>query len=353
MKYRLLIISKDQFGYLTDPFKYCEYLNDNYEITYICLDWGLEKKINTKVNVIYISNKEGYFRRFLYFIKEIKRNIQFHQFDKIFCIYFRFCAFLAMKVPQEKLVLDIRTGNVSENRIKRKISNIELWFNSLFFKNKSIISEGLAKKLRINKYDILPLGADKIISKGIKTNDKMNLLYIGTLDNRNICETIIGYKKYLLKTKDYHNSIYRIIGYGSKEEEEKIKNTIKKEGVEYNVLFLGRKDHNELVSYLGDSTIGISYIPITDYYMYQPPTKTYEYIMNGLICLGTNTIANKEIINSNNGVLCNDNSDDFCESLIYIMNNLDSYKEKEIIQTVINNSWDKIVRNYFEPIIKS
>lgn len=38
------------------------------------------------------------------------------------------------------------------------------------------------------------------------------------------------------------------------------------------------------------------YVPITDYYEYQPPTKTFEYVLSGLLCLATATSSNKEVI---------------------------------------------------------
>ena len=37
----LLIISQDQFGYLTDTFKYCRYLQTDFRITYVGWEYGL------------------------------------------------------------------------------------------------------------------------------------------------------------------------------------------------------------------------------------------------------------------------------------------------------------------------
>ncbi len=352
MKCKILIISKDQFGYLTDSYKYCMYMSDKYDITYLCIDWGLEKKYNDKIKIVYIENKKGYLNKFSYLLKETYKLCKENKYDKIFCIYFRLCAILSFFIPKNKLILDIRTGNVSKNKVKRNISDIELLLNSYFFKNKTIISTGLATKLRIKNYNLLPLGADIMINEDYKIYNKMNLLYIGTLENRNIADTLIGYKKYLYKTNSYEESTYTIIGHGSIEEENLLINTIIKEGLQKNVFFLGRKEHSELENYLRNSTVGISYIPMTPYFMNQPPTKTYEYIMNGLICLGTNTTANKEIINSTNGVLCEDNPEDFCRGLMNIKDRLDIYNIKKMQKTVENNSWELIVKNYLEPVLE-
>jgi len=42
------------------------------------------------------------------------------------------------------------------------------------------------------------------------------------------------------------------------------------------------------------------------YYDCQPATKTFEYILSGMVCIATSTYENKKLINNINGVLCND-----------------------------------------------
>lgn len=37
-KKKLLIINKDPFRYHVDTYKYCQYLRDRYDITYICIE---------------------------------------------------------------------------------------------------------------------------------------------------------------------------------------------------------------------------------------------------------------------------------------------------------------------------
>ena len=44
-KKSILIIIKNQFGYHTDYTKYCEYLNSEFNITYLCFDAGYEKLV--------------------------------------------------------------------------------------------------------------------------------------------------------------------------------------------------------------------------------------------------------------------------------------------------------------------
>ena len=37
-----MIINKEQFGYLTDAYYWCKYLRDEYEISFICFDTGIQ-----------------------------------------------------------------------------------------------------------------------------------------------------------------------------------------------------------------------------------------------------------------------------------------------------------------------
>ena len=98
-----------------------------------------------------------------------------------------------------------------------------LWIEMKFFKYKTVISEGLAKKLQLNSnIYILPLGAD-IISSTRKTFDEMNLLYVGTLYNRKIEDTLVGFANFYQVYKNKIKMRYTIIGKGKDNEEQKYK----------------------------------------------------------------------------------------------------------------------------------
>src|SRR5690554_7339475 len=53
----LLIITKRQFGHHTNYYKYCELLKEDFNITFICFDTGLEKLKMNGVAVKYIPWK--------------------------------------------------------------------------------------------------------------------------------------------------------------------------------------------------------------------------------------------------------------------------------------------------------
>ena len=65
----------------------------------------------------------------------------------------------------------------------------------------------------------------------------------------------------------------------------------------------GRIDYYKLKPFFDKCNVGVSYIPIRDYYQYQPPTKTFEYGLSGLVTIATETKSNQEVINNCNGIL--------------------------------------------------
>lgn len=353
MKKEMLIVSKDQFGYLVDSYKYCEQLSSEYNITYICFDRNLPKIENSDVNVVYIEFKKGMIYRFLFLVLEVNKILSTINFDVIFCIYFRLCFLLPLIRGKRKFLLDIRTGSVSSSKIKRIISNLELKFNTLFFSNITVISEGVAKKLKIKKYEVLPLGADYNIDvhKQYKPFNRVDLLYVGTLTNRRIHETIIAYANILNNKRVDILGKYTIIGDGAENDVSKIKDAITRYSLEEKVKLIGRVPHNKLSKFFNENTIGVSYVPITDYYTNQPPTKTYEYLMNGLACIATATVENIKIINSDNGVICNDSIEGFEQALEWMCINIDSFNRFKVAYTIQEYSWENIVHKRLKNIL--
>jgi glycosyltransferase involved in cell wall biosynthesis len=354
VKTRILFIYPNQFGYHTDTFKYCQYLNNEYDISYICFDQGFEKITLPGINVIYLQYNTGKFKRlsnYLYYIIHLSR---IEQIDIIFTVQFKFCFLIGIFAKSKVKILDYRTGDLNSNSFIRFLSNRLLLFDSLFFKNISVISEGLAGilGLRLSKTLILPLGGDAFTNKKHSFNT-MNLLYVGHLHIRNIFQTVEGLAFFLQKYPAAKNKVsYLIIGFGDPEDEQKLKEYISKYDLEKTVHFLGRLKYTELVTYFESCNIGVSYIPITPYYQHQPSTKTFEYINSGLFTIATNTFENHKVISKSNGVLCNDDSTSFSEALENVFSGLDSINDNDIRNSLNEYQWDKIVycilKPYFE-----
>lgn len=339
---KVLLISWEQFGYHTDNFNYAYYLRKKFKIKLICFDEGLEKKHIEDVDVVYIKNFSNKFiRRVIFNIRLILEMLTFYP-DLIFVRYFRTCSFIIKIFNTKKLIVDIRTASVEKDEQERTKYNTTLSKECNNFDNITVISQSLADKLGLDKLkvSILPLGAKRLINNFSYTNEFLNLLYVGVFDNRNIDITINAFNKFSEIHGENHK--YNIIGFAyDKKEEEKIINAINNSKFN-NVKYLGRIANEELGRYFEKANIGISYVPITDFFQYQPPTKTYEYLMNGLFTIATNTYENSKIINRNNGILIEDSEQGVFEALEKTFQNINGINRLEIIKSIEEYSWEKI-----------
>src|SRR5690606_29882496 len=194
----LLIITKRQFGQHTNYYKYCELLKDEFKITFICFDTGLEKKIMENVTVKYVPWKGPKTFRGIYFliicllnVSRFKGVIYVNHFDK--------SHLLKKLFSKKKMILDIRTLSVSRNKNIRDIQDRRLQEDCNLFEHITPISIGIQEKLKLpsGKATIIPLGAD-IISFSKKTFESLNLLYVGTLNGRNIDQSILGLSYFII-----------------------------------------------------------------------------------------------------------------------------------------------------------
>tara|TARA_R110002051_G_C8558213_1_gene473763 strand:- start:164 stop:796 length:633 start_codon:yes stop_codon:yes gene_type:complete len=197
----------------------------------------------------------------------------------------------------------------------------------------------------MKKVFILPLGSD-ILSTTNKLFNDLNLFYIGTLDGRNIHQTIYGLKLFLDRNNySAINLNYNIVGYGTEVIENLIKKAIKDTGLQKKVVFHGRKTHEEAKYFFDYCNVGVSYVPMTEYYDCQPPTKTFEYIKAGMVCIATETQENKKIVNADNGFLCKDTAEDFCNALAEIARNFNKWDSNTIRKTLVDYNWENISEN--------
>lgn len=346
---RILFIDTNQYGYLTDSLKWCELLKDKYDITYISICNGRPKIVTPKVKTIYVPNLgTKAVRGLLFLVCAFIHCLFFSGF--IFVIYHEKLDLLKRLLPWKKMHLDIRTLCVDENKEIRDYQDSLLRKSALAFDSVSAISKGVIKRLGINKKVFtLPLGAD-IISKTAKDFSTLRLLYIGTMTNRHIPQTIKGIQLFVKKHPQIKIT-YDIIGGDNGEGElAKVKASVKEAQLESIIIVHGPILHSKLKPFLDGCNIGICYVPITDYYQYQPPTKTFEYAFSGLATIATSTYANEEIINDKNGVLIKDTPESFCSGIENVLTK--NFNSDDIRKSVKDYSWTNVVRDYLIPIIE-
>jgi glycosyltransferase involved in cell wall biosynthesis len=346
---KLVIINPQQFGYNPATYYYCKYLKEDYSIIYICWYHGLSKIEMDGVQVLYINRKGNVLIRTLRFLRRALGQIKDNQ-PIVFIHYFKGVS-LALRLlrPANCFVLDIRTGAVFKNKIVRRLYDTRLKFETCFFRHVTVISQSLAEKLKIvHRSHILPLGAD-IISSTKKIFESLNLLYVGTLFNRNIEVTIHGLKLFYDTFKDQISISYIIIGDGPNNEAQDLRKLVSGYGLSDVVNVTGLIPHTDLAPYFNTCNIGVSYVPLTDYYDCQPVTKTFEYLLSGMPVIATNTSENRAVLHSKNGVLIGETAEDFYAGLKTISENRMSFNSDNIRLSNTGYKWENIIENNLKP----
>lgn len=345
-KKKILFNITSQFGYHTDTYMYCKYLDkSNFEVHYTGFDTGLPKYELKDVNVHYIPLHSNKIRRYYIYFQFINKIIRKEKFDLIFQVDHKLTLLIRLYNLRQRFILDIRTGDLSGNKLKRKYMNLYILFTSLFYKKVSIISESLRQLLKIPKRKsfVLPLGGEQN-SQIPKKWDSIHMLYIGTLTKRRIEDTIEGLAIFKKRFPDVVIS-YDIVGNGSKEDIEKLRQTTEQHQLGTCVKYHGQKKHSEIQELWDNCNLGLAYIPIEPYYQCQPTTKLFEYALSGMAIIATNTIENQRIVTSENGLLCNDTPVSIAEVLYGILKMKDRLNSLTIKRSVSDYEWDKLISN--------
>ena len=244
--------------------------------------------------------------------------------------------------------MDIRTGDLSDIKLLRYLKNKEIKLLTLLYKHVSVISESLARGLAIpdRKSSIIPLGGEfqEIPAKGFNC---LKLLYVGTIDNRSIHETVYGLSEYIERHPSEKIS-YDIVGTGSEYWLNLLNKAITNTNLSDTVRLHGSKSLSEVIPYFERCNIGIVYIPQRDYYEFQPSTKLYESLLAGMPVIATNTYENRIALKEECGILTEDDPTSFCNALEHINANKYLYNSDRIKMLYRESSWDNIVKNKLE-----
>ena len=346
------MVNQSQFGYSAGYYHYCVHLVDaGHTITYIGNDQHLKKVELNGVRTIHIDEPKSIKWR-LKFKEVIDSVVREEKYDVALLASFKGFSCLLGSFGNVPVIANVRTGDISKNSIKRKLYNWLIRFESNRCNYIITLSDSLAKKLHLNKNkcDIVPLGSDVICDKD-KNYEKLNILYVGSLNQRNIYLTVEGVA--IFKKKYPQADVnYDIIGYGAEYEVQTLTQSIERNNLGGFVSFHGQKNYKELEPYFNYANVGVAFVPMTPYYDCQPSTKIFEYALSGIYSLATNTYENKLIISSKNGILHQDTADAFAEALerYYLMKRT-SLNATEIRRTMADYEWGNIVAKKLIPIL--
>lgn len=351
-KKKVLIMASDQFGYSTTLLKYCQYSTSIFDITYIGWDYNLPKIELPAVKVKYVSREANLLKRNVSLLKAFHEEISLG-YDLIFSTYVRGISLIKLLNPRSNFLMYIDTFGVMSNASKRFIYDAILKFEVSFFLNVAVISEGLAARLGRKNYKMLPLGGE-CFNTEIKSFEELELLYVGTLDNRNMIDCVKGFRKYLQKQQiEGKRTIFRIIGDGPNNELKEIQEYVKTNNLSENIKVLGYLPQNKLSPYFKSANVGVCYVPMFSYYDHQTPTKLFEYLISGLPVIATRTSENEKIIEPWSGVITEDNPDSFCEGLNRLEEQKSAFDSSRIRNAYNKHTWKSVVESHFIPLINA
>lgn len=246
----------------------------------------------------------------------------------------------------KKVILDVRSSIINKRRIVRLIKNHILRIESHFFYKHFVISKEINDFLKLSSnYNIIPLGSNPN-GYSLKKFESLKILYIGTFHLRNLHIFIdaLGYA-YMQKKIDF--DYFSIIGFGSSKDIDLISQAIKKWDLENKIKMLGKITPPITYDFLKSHNLGISYVPVNDFFYFQPPTKTLEYLMSGMPVIATNNILSNSLINPINGIIIGDSFDDCVEGISKFYHNFPNYDSNQIIHNTMIYSWEQIIEIFF------
>jgi glycosyltransferase involved in cell wall biosynthesis len=346
MSTKILIVTRDQFGYHVDPYAYARELTRHFEVTYFCWDYGRPRVSAPGVEVIYSSRGGSLPRRNLRFLRELRAILPDYELTLLF--YFTGASLLlspGAARANDRLICDVRTGCVKGSRSKRWLSDALLKLEMKAFRHRSFISESLGRSFGFTDFNVLPLGA-AATTDGARDYEALRLLYVGTLENRQLEDTIVGLGLFRKQHGRGAVANYTIVGSGSEAEVENVQSAVRQHELGDVVELTGYIQRDRVGPYLSQANVGVSYVPITDFYNFQPVTKTYEYFLAGLPVIATATYEHTLIVEPHNGVLTQSNPESFAEGLTEVYQRRHTYAADDIRQRAARFSYRHIVDTY-------
>jgi glycosyltransferase involved in cell wall biosynthesis len=349
---RLLLINRVPLGHHTVSYQLCLHLRDAYAITYLCFDYGFPKTVLEGVDVHYVSNDGTKPVRFLRFLTAIRRTLAGGGFAVVFAAYFQGSALIRSMAGSTPVVLHIDTGSVQRGSVVRHMENALLALESRAFRSVTILTEGFLQPLRLNaqRCHVLPLGAMPHGS-GPRDFSALRLLYVGTLHNRFIEKTVQGFHRFCAETTEGSLPTYDIIGDGAEEDVSRLRQAIDGGLHAGRIQYHGRLPHDELGPFFEQCTTGVSFVPLTPYYQFQPVTKTFEYLLAGMAVIATDTQENRKVVNESNGVLIADTAEGFLDGLRSVAARRHTYDAGRIRECSASFRWDRIMRSNLLPYL--
>lgn len=304
--------------------------------------------------------RECYFYKWLALIYVYKSNIKLIRSSRPDIIWIGLASgyvdFFAFIYPiffrRRVFYVQLYTPSVDKNRLKRFFLNTMMSFTLKFFKNIGGRSSALSKSYHIPIDKLIPVdvGMPDYGFVNRKFDVGINLLYIGTLNGRDVWKTIKGLSLFLdhIKGVPVH---YDIIGVGAPDAVNLLNSAIQSTGLEKIVVYHGALSTNDVVSLFNKANVGVSFVPLVPYYDGVPITKTIEYFLAGMPVIATSNQFNRDIVDDSSGILCDDTPDGFALGLSKYFVKRMSYNSAIIRDLYSDFSMEEIMKKKYIPFL--
>lgn len=289
------------------------------------------------------------------FVIRILKHLRRECYDVIIVHSHRFSFIYPLFIDSGKLVLRLYTASVSRTKAARVFWNLWQRITCRFYSNIFVATENDIDAFKLpRKSKVFVIHAPlEPISRQEKVFAECKMLYIGTLHNRRIEDTIVGLKEYINRNPDHRIVSYDIIGKGKPEDNQRVIDAISECKLSHIVHYHGFLLDDQVTSFFDKCNLGVAYVPITEYYDKVLVTKLYEYFLSGIPAVATDTFENRKIVHSDNGVLIEDSPSGFAKGLEMIMGNFGSFSSKQIRDKVEIYSTEYNVKHVLVPALES
>jgi len=256
---------------------------------------------------------------------------------------------------KDKILVQLFTPSVNKNKTIRNLLDYLISINLKFYNHICIAGayKKMCERYRLNISNVAKVDLGMydygFFERGF---DSLRLLYLGNLTGREIHKTIEGFAKFKKNNPEIVCS-FDIIGKGDIKSTQLIKNIIYDHNLKSEVIMHGYKADKDIPTFLNKCNIGVSYVPMTDFYNDVKVTKTIEYLLTGMPVIATKNTYNLAVVNDDNGVLCSDNSQSFCDALNTLYLKTSYYNPNLIRKNVLHKSLKSSIKNDYVKLIDS
>jgi len=203
--------------------------------------------------------------------------------------------------------------------------------------NKMIVVSNHEEKTFVNNFE-------EKTAQNVIDNDTYSITYVGGFGPHRGLDTAIKGMPEIIKT--IPNAVLFLIGKGSSDVENKLKEIVQKNKVEGHVKFLGYRPFKEVSSIMKASTINIIPHNADEHTNNTIPHKLFQIMLSGSMLLVSSCKPLKRIVEKYEAGMVFEagNSQDFSDKVIEVFTNFDkhSYKTKNAFDAVMNKgeNWE-------------